>query len=161
MFNTQPREIAMARSPRLRLVKTAKPAAPLPEVISDDAVLTRAQAAQFIRERFNVQITETALALLVTNGGGPRFRRFGRRVYYQVADLREWVTAGLSEAYVSSADYRQRRRAKTPPSPAASGEGQAPLTGDSRPFRGFKFTWAELDKHLAASEGLFYKMRRC
>ena len=43
-------------------------------------------------------------------GGGPRFRKFGRRVMYAVADLNAWADARSFEA-TSDPDYAERHSA--------------------------------------------------
>jgi len=66
--------------------------------VSDDLtheLLTTEEAAALLRT------TPGALAALRYRGGGPRWRRHGRRVLYLRADL----AAYLSQSYASTADY--------------------------------------------------------
>lgn len=60
--------------------------------IDPDAVFTRDKAAATLTE-FGYPVTEGALATLAVRGGGPDYRRFGKRVLYTWKDLIEWAKA--------------------------------------------------------------------
>lgn len=64
--------------------------------------LSRKQAAEYLAEH-GLQRTASTLAKYATNGGGPKFRKFGaRQVLYEIADLDEWVSEQLSAPVVST-----------------------------------------------------------
>lgn len=54
--------------------------------------LTNDEAAAFLR------LSPRTLEKMRVIGGGPRFRKFGRRVMYAVADLEAWADARSFEA---------------------------------------------------------------
>jgi hypothetical protein len=61
-----------------------------PAELSSDAkprFLNNAEAAEFLR------LSPRTLEKQRVIGGGPRFRKFGRRVMYAVGDLEEWANA--------------------------------------------------------------------
>jgi hypothetical protein len=72
----------------------AKPVAPA-------RYLTNDEAADFLR------LSPRTLEKQRVIGGGPRFRKFGRRVMYSVADLEAWADARSFEA-TSDPEYAER-----------------------------------------------------
>lgn len=64
--------------------------------------LTNHEAAAFLR------LSPRTLEKLRVIGGGPRFRKFGRRVMYAVDDLVEWADARSFEATFDP-EYAARR----------------------------------------------------
>jgi Helix-turn-helix domain len=60
--------------------------------------LTNAEAASFLR------LSPRTLEKQRVIGGGPRFRKFGRRVVYAMDDLEEWANARTFEM-TSDPDY--------------------------------------------------------
>lgn len=63
-------------------------ATPTPAVVQPSArYLSNDEAAAFLR------LSPRTLEKLRVIGGGPRFRKFGRRVMYAVADLEAWADA--------------------------------------------------------------------
>lgn len=71
------------RRPVMRAEKPATaPSATLPA-----RYLTNEEAAAFLR------LSPRTLEKLRVIGGGPRFRKFGRRVMYALADLEAWADA--------------------------------------------------------------------
>ncbi len=58
--------------------------------INPEMLLTRDKAATALGER-GYPVTKPALATLATRGGGPPYRRFGRRVLYRWGDLLSWA----------------------------------------------------------------------
>ena len=67
--------------------------APEPAVAAPQArYLTNDEAAAFLR------LSPRTLEKQRVIGGGPRFRKFGRRVMYAVADLEAWADARSFEA---------------------------------------------------------------
>ena len=63
--------------------------------------LTNDEAAVFLR------LSPRTLEKQRVIGGGPRFRKFGRRVMYAVADLETWADARSFEA-TSDPEYAER-----------------------------------------------------
>jgi hypothetical protein len=71
----------------------AREAAPQPAPAAQPArYLTNDEAAAFLR------LSPRTLEKQRVIGGGPRFRKFGRRVMYAVADLEAWADARSFEA---------------------------------------------------------------
>src|SRR6185312_8843205 len=64
--------------------------------------LTNDEAATFLR------LPPRTLEKQLVIGGGPRFRKFGRRVMYAIADLEAWADARSFETTYDS-DYAARR----------------------------------------------------
>jgi hypothetical protein len=60
-------------------------------------------AEAWLRERGIARSSKT-LRKLRCIGGGPRFRRLGRRCYYTEDDLAEWIEAQLSPPAGSTAE---------------------------------------------------------
>lgn len=58
-------------------------------------LLSRAQAAEYL-ESIGVPVARTTLAKLACVGGGPRFRKFGRKPVYATVDLDAWVASRMS-----------------------------------------------------------------
>lgn len=63
--------------------------------------LTNDEAADYLR------LSPRTLEKQRVIGGGPRFRKFGRRVMYAVADLNAWADARSFEA-TSDPEYAER-----------------------------------------------------
>lgn len=63
--------------------------------------LTNDEAASYLR------LSPRTLEKQRVIGGGPRFRKFGRRVMYAVADLDAWA-AGRSYETTSDPEYAER-----------------------------------------------------
>lgn len=63
--------------------------------------LTNDEAAEFLR------LSPRTLEKQRVIGGGPRFRKFGRRVMYSVTDLEAWADARSFEA-TSDPEYSER-----------------------------------------------------
>lgn len=80
----------------------AAPTATLPADKLPRRYLTNDEAAAFLR------LSPRTLEKLRVIGGGPRFRKFGRRVMYAVADLEAWADARSFEATFDP-EYAARR----------------------------------------------------
>jgi hypothetical protein len=63
--------------------------------------LTNDEAAEFLR------LSPRTLEKQRVIGGGPRFRKFGRRVMYSIVDLETWADARSFEA-TSDPEYAER-----------------------------------------------------
>lgn len=65
--------------------------------------LSRAEAADYLRNR-GLPVAHQTLAKLVTTGGGPRFVRFGRKPFYTSLSLEAWVASRLSSEVRSTSE---------------------------------------------------------
>ncbi|MNN15124.1 Helix-turn-helix domain protein [compost metagenome] len=86
----------MSRSLLRQLAATAMTPADAP-----NRYLTNDEAAEFLR------LSPRTLEKQRGIGGGPRFRKFGRRVMYALADLEAWANARSFET-TSDPDYFDR-----------------------------------------------------
>ena len=80
--------------PQSALAATQQPAA-------TSRYLTNDEAAEYLR------LSPRTLEKQRVIGGGPRFRKFGRRVMYAVTDLDAWADARSFEA-TSDPEYAER-----------------------------------------------------
>jgi len=76
-------------------------AAPTTAPAQPQRYLTNDEAAQYLR------LSPRTLEKQRVIGGGPKFRKFGRRVMYAVADLDAWAD-GRSYAMTSDPEYLDR-----------------------------------------------------
>jgi len=78
-----------------------------------DTMLTREKGAAALAE-LGYPVTKATLATLATRGGGPPYRRFGKRALYRFADLTDWAEARCSAPRHSTSepDARPQRRAE-------------------------------------------------
>ncbi|WP_425478640.1 helix-turn-helix domain-containing protein [Luteimonas marina] len=93
------------RRPVLRPNDTASPTTPSPAQSVEKVprrYLTNDEAAAFLR------LSPRTLEKMRVIGGGPRFRKFGRRVMYAVEDLVAWADARSFEATFDP-EYAARR----------------------------------------------------
>jgi len=77
-------------------------APPLTPPMPSARYLTNDEAAAFLR------LSPRTLEKQRVIGGGPRFRKFGRRVMYAIADLEAWADARSFETTYAP-DYAARR----------------------------------------------------
>jgi hypothetical protein len=70
---------------------------PMAHPIPDDpeALLTRAMAAEALSAA-GYPVRQATLATKASRGGGPRFRRFGKKPLYRWGDALEWAQSLLS-----------------------------------------------------------------
>ena len=66
--------------------------------------LRRSAAAKYLREKYGFG-TERSLAKLATVGGGPKFQKMGRLVFYSADALDEWVASRMSGPIGSTSEY--------------------------------------------------------
>lgn len=86
----------------IRPVPLRPQAAPAtPPAVAPARYLTNDEAAEFLR------LSPRTLEKQRVIGGGPRFRKFGRRVMYAVTDLEAWADARSFEA-TSDPEYAER-----------------------------------------------------
>ncbi len=64
--------------------------------------ISREEAADYLTNTLGLQVSKTTLQKWVTTGGGPAYRRFGKRAVYLTQDLNEWAERKLSEPRLSS-----------------------------------------------------------
>lgn len=87
--------------------RTANPPCPSHTLASDTpSYLTNTEAAVFLR------LSPRTLEKQRVIGGGPRFRKFGRRVMYALTDLQAWADARSFETTFDP-DYLQRNQGAT------------------------------------------------
>jgi hypothetical protein len=85
---------------RPHTVYSATPTSPAPASSLPPRYLTNDEAADFLR------LSPRTLEKQRVIGGGPRFRKFGRRVMYAVVDLEAWADARSFEA-TSDPEYAE------------------------------------------------------
>jgi len=76
--------------------------------MSIDQLLSRRDAAQFIRER-EIPLEPSTLAKYATVGGGPNMRKFGRRVLYERRALIAWIAEKLGASRRCTSDGTDSR----------------------------------------------------
>ncbi len=70
---------------------------------SPDAMLTRDKGAAALSD-LGYPVTKATLATLASRGGGPLYRRFGKRVLYRWSDLLGWAEARCGAVVRSSSE---------------------------------------------------------
>ncbi len=65
--------------------------------------LSRPEAADYIRAR-GLIIAKTTLQKYATIGGGPTYRRFGKRAVYTIDDLEAWIGDKISDPFRSTSE---------------------------------------------------------
>lgn len=70
--------------------------------------LSRDEAAQYLTER-GLKTAKGTLQKWVTTGGGPAYRRFGKRAVYTVDDLNAWADTKLTPPRFSTLPDRRPR----------------------------------------------------
>ncbi|MHB8528432.1 MAG: hypothetical protein ACYC8V_02845 [Caulobacteraceae bacterium] len=65
------------------------------ENLSPEALLTRDKAASVLSD-LGYPLAKKTLATMASRGGGPLYRRFGKRVLYRLRDLTDWAEARCS-----------------------------------------------------------------
>ena len=98
--------------------------------VSAQLHLSRKEAARYLLDTYGaaVAVSATTLAKLASIGGGPEFRRFGRRVGYTHQALHAFVQkrASLPLISTSTPDYRAQEHASAPFAAAATVATSAP-----------------------------------
>lgn len=67
--------------------------------------INREEAAKYLTEQRGLKVSANTLQKWVTTGGGPAYRRFGKRAVYLVEELNEWAERKLSAPRNSSSGY--------------------------------------------------------
>jgi hypothetical protein len=70
---------------------------------SPDAMFTRDKGAVALSD-LGYPVTKATLATLASRGGGPLYRRFGKRVLYRWCDLVDWAEARCGAVRRSSSE---------------------------------------------------------
>lgn len=91
MSDSETNFVALARDPAV-----------LPD-INSDALLGRRQTAAELTAR-GFQIAEATLATCATRGGGPKFKKFGKRVLYRWGDAIGWAQGRLTDAVTTTSE---------------------------------------------------------
>lgn len=65
-------------------------------------LLTAPQASDYLREKHGINRAPATLNKLRTVGGGPKFRRVGRHIFYVPGALDEWAASLLSAEMAST-----------------------------------------------------------
>ena len=65
-------------------------------------LLRRAEAAQYVRDKWGYPCSPRTLAKYAVIGGGPSFRKAGRYPLYHPDDLDGWVSDKLSDLVAST-----------------------------------------------------------
>jgi hypothetical protein len=73
-------------------------------------LLTREEAAEYLSNVIGLPTSPLTLAKWATVGGGPPYRKAGRRVLYERADLWDWAQEKLGHKRRSSSDRRDEAR---------------------------------------------------
>jgi hypothetical protein len=73
-----------------------------------DALLTRRQAAGFLRGH-GFPVAEATLATKATRGGGPPYSLWSGRALYRAGDLLDWARASLSAPRRSTSEADAQR----------------------------------------------------
>lgn len=68
----------------------------------ENRYINREEAAQYLTEQRGLAVSKNTLQKWVTTGGGPAYRRFGKRAVYLVEDLNDWAERKLSAPRLSS-----------------------------------------------------------
>jgi len=68
-------------------------------------LLRRAEASEYVQERWGYPLSPRTLAKLACVGGGPPFRRASRFPLYEVRHLDEWIRAKLTRPVRSTSEY--------------------------------------------------------
>jgi hypothetical protein len=72
------------------------------------AYLDQDQASAFLAEK-GFKVAAKTLSKLRVVGGGPRYRKFGRKPIYAPADLKEWAEEKLSAPLRSTSETPPRK----------------------------------------------------
>lgn len=68
----------------------------------ENRYISREEAAQYLTEQRGLKVSKNTLQKWVTTGGGPAYRRFGKRAVYLIDDLNDWAERKLSAPRLSS-----------------------------------------------------------
>ena len=78
--------------------------------MSDDRYLSRVQAAKYCQER-GLDTTEKSLATYAVRGGGPAYRKWGRKPVYLPRDLDRWIAERLGALRATTTELAENSAA--------------------------------------------------
>jgi hypothetical protein len=92
--------------------------------------LNRAQAAEYIRENFNIPSSPEGLAQHATDGTGPIYRRFGNTTLYDPRDIQKWFEERATKPIRAAKEvpWNKRRSSSRADQASASKDAQPVLT---------------------------------
>ena len=67
-------------------------------------LMTRKEAARHIMFQYGIPMSPLTLDKYASQGGGPRFQKFSRRVFYDAREIEVWVKSRLTPFYQSTSD---------------------------------------------------------
>lgn len=73
--------------------------------MSETKFYRRADAANYLKATYALQVSQAYLAKLAVIGGGPSFHKAGRWPIYSREALDSWATHRLGQAVSSTAEY--------------------------------------------------------
>ena len=73
--------------------------------------LRRAEASEYLKDKFGLDYKPSTLAKLACLGGGPRFEHAGRFPLYPEPELDAWATSRISPLKSSTSDAGEKEAA--------------------------------------------------
>lgn len=73
-------------------------------------LMTRKETARHITTNYGISMSPPTLDTLASQGGGPKYVKFGRRAYYEAADIDLWVKGRMSRKFTSTSDEQWGRQ---------------------------------------------------
>lgn len=74
------------------------------QIDSIPKLMTRKETARHLKAVYGISMSPMTLDTLASQGGGPRYAKFGRRVYYDAMDIEDWVRKRISRKFSSTSD---------------------------------------------------------
>ena len=62
-------------------------------------LMTRKQVPKYVEKVFGIRLSHLTLDTLASQGGGPRYLKFGRRAYYESADVDDWIRSRMTAKF--------------------------------------------------------------
>jgi hypothetical protein len=75
------------------------------ETTTTPQFLDREKSAEYVREKFGISLTKNTLETLACRGNGPKFSKWGNRVYCATTDLDQWVQERMAKKHSSTSAY--------------------------------------------------------
>jgi hypothetical protein len=66
--------------------------------------MTRKQVPVYVAKTFGILLSHLTLDTLASQGGGPKYVKFGRRAYYEPVDVDAWVKGRTTRKFSSTSD---------------------------------------------------------
>jgi hypothetical protein len=67
-------------------------------------LLTRQQAADHVFKSFGITLSSLTLDTMASQGGGPKYAKWGKKTYYDPNDLETWVKGRMTRKFSSTSD---------------------------------------------------------